>query len=138
MDWCVIEQKLESLRKAIARVNDKCPSDAATLARDIDAQDILSVNLIRAVQICVDIAAHLVSGLESAAPETMGQIFDVLSEAGIISADLAGRMKKAVGFRNLAVHNYDAINWTIVYEIAHNHLSDFQAFAQAVLKQKRP
>ncbi len=68
----------------------------------------------------------------------MGQTFDILSETGIITTDLAARMKKAVGFRNLAVHNYDAINWSIVYEIAHNHLDDFQAFAQAVVKQKHP
>ena len=48
----------------------------------------------------------------------MGQTFDVLMEAGIINTELAGRMKKAVGFRNLAIHQYDAINWAIVYKIA--------------------
>lgn len=42
-------------------------------------------------------------------------------------------MKKAVGFRNLAVHNYDAINWAIVYALATQHLDDFKAFARAVV-----
>ena len=47
--------------------------------------------------------------------------------------DLALRMKKAVGFRNLAVHNYEAINWAIVYAIARNHTADFQEFSRAVI-----
>lgn len=134
MDWSVIEQKLESLRRSLRRVEEKCPVDADALEKDVDAQDILALNLTRAVQICVDIGAHLISGTELPPPDTMGQTFDVLSKAGMISVDLAMRMKKAVGFRNLAVHNYDAINWAIVYSIARSCLPDFGEFAKAVVK----
>ena len=47
--------------------------------------------------------------------------------------ELAQRLKKAVGFRNIAVHNYDAINWLMVHSIARGHLSDFSHFATAVV-----
>jgi uncharacterized protein YutE (UPF0331/DUF86 family) len=57
-------------------------------------------------------------------------------EAGILNTNLAGCMKRAVGFRNLALHNYDVINWTIVYTIAKNHLMDFEDFARAVVTSK--
>lgn len=134
MDWPVIEQKLESLRRSLRRVEEKCPKDADALEKDSDAQDILALNLTRAVQICVDIGAHLISATELPPPDTMGQTFDVLSKAGMISADLAVRMKKSVGFRNIAVHNYDAINWAIVYSIARSSLPDFGEFAKAVVK----
>lgn len=40
MDWPLIEQKLESLRRSILRVKDKCPKTATELAGDYDAQDI--------------------------------------------------------------------------------------------------
>jgi uncharacterized protein YutE (UPF0331/DUF86 family) len=132
MDWPLIEQKLESLRRSIHRVKEKCPATAAELASDYDAQDILSLNLARAVQMCVDIGAHLVSDSEFPPPGTMGKTFDILCEAGMISADLAGRMKKAVGFRNIAVHNYESINWAIVFAIATAHIRDFEEFAQTV------
>ena len=62
-----------------------------------------------------------------------GYTFDILAQAGILSVELAGRMKKAVGFRNLAIHNYDAINWVIVYAIARDRLTDFEDFAKAVV-----
>jgi len=49
MDREVIEQKLESLRRCLQRVTDKCPSDPAMLARDPDLQDIVTFNLTRAI-----------------------------------------------------------------------------------------
>ena len=40
--------------------------------------------------------------------------------------------REVVGFRNIAVHNYDAINWHIVHSIVKNHLADFSTFAKVV------
>jgi uncharacterized protein YutE (UPF0331/DUF86 family) len=44
----------------------------------------------------------------------------------------ADQLKKSVGFRNIAVHNYEAINWQIVHCIVSEHLQDFTEFARAV------
>jgi len=132
MDRDLIEQKIESLRRSLARVRQKCPATAELLANDADAQDILTLNLTRAVQLCVDIGAHLIAAKEIPAPDTMGQTFDALATLGIISPELAARMKKAVGFRNIAIHNYEAIDWEIVHAIAARHREDFTAFAGAV------
>ena len=132
MDRDVIEQKIESLRRCVARVRQKCPATADALANDVDAQDILTLNLTRAVQLCVDIGAHLIAARDNPAPDTMGQTFDVLAALGLISPELAVRMKKAVGFRNIAVHNYEAIDWEIAHAIATRHMEDFTAFAGAI------
>lgn len=130
MDREVVEQKLESLRRCLQRIDTKCPADASTLANDFDLQDIVSLNLSRAVQLCVDIGAHMISGMNVPPPDTMGQTFDILAQSGLLTAELAHSLKKAVGFRNIAVHNYDAINWHIVHSIVKNHLTDFSAFAK--------
>ncbi|HYN62077.1 MAG TPA: DUF86 domain-containing protein [Rubrivivax sp.] len=132
MDRDVIERKLESLRHCLQRIETKCPADAETLATDPDLQDIVALNLSRAVQVCVDIGAHVVSGMQLPPPDTMGQTFDLLAQAGVLTATLANRMKKAVGFRNIAVHSYEAINWHIVHSIASKHLTDFSDFAKSV------
>lgn len=130
MDRDVIEQKLESLRRCLARVASKCPAQPETLAADPDLQDIVSLNLSRAVQLCVDIGAHLVTDLGVPPPATMGQTFDLLAQAGRVSPELAGSLKRAVGFRNIAVHDYQAINWHIVHSIIRDHLNDFTEFAK--------
>jgi uncharacterized protein YutE (UPF0331/DUF86 family) len=132
VDREVVAEKLESLRRCLHRVSEKCPADFETLKRDLDLQDILALNLSRAVQLCVDIGAHLLAGLEVAPPDTMGQTFDVLAQAGIISEELSKKLKKAVGFRNVAVHNYESINWAIVHALALHHLSDFTEFAKVI------
>jgi uncharacterized protein YutE (UPF0331/DUF86 family) len=132
VDREVVEQKLESLRRCVQRVAEKCPSDAETLARDADLQDIIALNLTRAVQLCVDIGAHLVAGSGTPPPDTMGQTFDALVRAGIIDESLALQLKKAVGFRNIAVHNYEEINWVIVHAIARYRLEDFTSFARII------
>ncbi|MGH8555992.1 MAG: type VII toxin-antitoxin system HepT family RNase toxin [Methylococcales bacterium] len=128
----MIEQKLESLHRCLRRVADKCPSDPGTLAGDPDLQDIVALNLCRAVQLCVDIGAHLIAGMDVPPPDTMGQTFDALAKAGVIHENLAMQLKKAVGFRNIAVHNYEEIEWAIVHTIARHHPGDFTEFAKAI------
>ena len=71
MDREIVEQKLESLRRCLQRVQIKCPPDASTLEADFDLQDIVTLNLSRAVQLCVDIAAHCIAATELPAPATM-------------------------------------------------------------------
>jgi len=132
LDREVIEQKLESLRRCLQRVADKCPPDPETLGREPDLQDIVALNLTRAVQLCVDIGAHLIAGMEVPPPDTMGQTFDVLARADVIPENLAMQLKKAVGFRNIAVHNYEEIDWTIVHTIARHNLGDFAEFARVM------
>lgn len=132
MDRLIVGRKLDSLRRCLARVENKRPPNVETLERDIDLQDVLVLNLSRAVQICVDLASHLLSGLDLPPPNTMGEAFDRLAQAGIIDAGLALQMKKAVGFRNVAVHAYDAINWQIVFAIATQGMRDLNRFAQVV------
>ncbi|CAA9893009.1 conserved hypothetical protein [Candidatus Methylobacter favarea] len=135
MDREIVGQKLESLRRCLQRIETKCPPEADTLITDLDLQDIISLNLSRAVQICVDIGAHLISGMDVPPPDTMGQTFDILAQAGVLTAALALSLKKAVGFRNIAVHNYDVINWRIVHSIVKNHLADFTEFAKIAAKE---
>lgn len=135
MDREVIEQKVESLRRCLKRVSDKCPPSPEKLVQDIDAQDIVALNLTRAVQLCVDIATSVISASDISPPDTMGRAFDCFAEIGYIDRELATRLKKAVGFRNIVIHNYDVVDWHIVHEIAKRHLDDFSDFAKAVIEK---
>ncbi|GMT39388.1 MAG: hypothetical protein IEMM0001_0123 [bacterium] len=132
MDKQVIANKIESLRRCLARVEQRCPPDLEQLLNDLDAQDVLTLNLSRAVQICVDISLHILSTSKQSMPQTMGEAFTGLVEEGIISADIAEKMQKAIGFRNIAIYEYEKMNWAIVYAIATERLSDFKEFIQSI------
>ena len=132
MDQVILELKLESLRRCIRRMNEKTPPDVNQLVQDPDIQDILVLNLTRAVQLCVDIGSHVISETDEPAPSTMGDVFSTLEKLGIIASATCQALKKAVGFRNVAVHNYDAINWEIVFAICKKSLVDFREFAREI------
>lgn len=133
MDKDVLLNKLESLRRCIVRVQDKTPDSLDLLMNDCDLQDIVVLNLERAVQICVDIGLHIISDLEVPIPDTMAQTFVSLKQAGYLNDATAERMVKAVGFRNTAVHAYQEIDWEIVYRIITEHLDDFRDFSRQIM-----
>ncbi|MDZ7736188.1 MAG: DUF86 domain-containing protein [Gammaproteobacteria bacterium] len=128
----IVEEKLEALRRCVARIEAKRAASAEELSRDPDRQDILSLNLTRAVQLCVDIAMLMLTETDQASPQTMGEAFDALAQQSMISEPLKQRLRAAVGFRNIAVHNYQAIDWTIVHAITHESVEDFRDFARTV------
>ena len=113
----VIKTKLESLRKCLDRIEAKKPETLGDLLQDIDIQDIIALYLERSVQLCVDIANHILSSLDDAPAMSMAESFERLSEKKIIPTELAQNLKKAVGFRNLSVHAYDKIDWHLVWKI---------------------
>ena len=130
MDRLILAEKLESLRRCIARIEQRRVDSADTLASDVDTQDILALNLTRAVQLCVDAAVHVLAETEQPAPATMGEAFELLAREQIVPEDLALRMRSAVGFRNLAVHAYHRIDWEIVHRLTHDGVEDLRAFAE--------
>lgn len=130
----VAARKLESLRRCLARLRARRPESLEALQADLDAQDILSLNLSRVVQLCVDLALHELARRGIALPETMGAAFTVMAEHGLLDADLARRLRRAVGFRNLVVHNYREIDWTLVMQVLELHLGDFDDFAAAFIR----
>ena len=129
MDPVIIEEKIESLRRCVRRVQERTPPEIDRLVGDVDIQDIVVLNLTRAIRICVDIGSHIVSETDEAAPATMGSVFAALKRLGAITPDTCEAMTRAVGFRNVAVHAYSAINWEVVFAICHKSLADFRRFA---------
>lgn len=129
-----IMKKIESLSRSLDRLRTKRPDHLDTLLSDIDLQDIISINLERAVQLTVDTAAMISAERGLAVSNTMAGNFKILSDAGLLDPILAERLQKSVGFRNISVHEYQAIDWGLVFDILHHHLDNFDAFIGAVLK----
>ena len=134
MNRDLISRKIESLGRCIVRIESKRPPSLEALLTDVDAQDILSINLERAVQLCVDIGAHVLAKCEYPPPVTMGEVFSQLASLSIIPSATATEMKKAVGFRNLSVHSYDSLDWQRVFDIVHHRTDDFRRFSKCILE----
>jgi len=116
-------------------IEEKCPARVAQLEHDVDLQDIITLYLTRAVQLIVGIAAHWVASSENMlAPSTMGRMFDALVQEKLISQKIGERMRASVGFWNIAVHDYESIDWQIVYSICTTHVVDISELAKLVYR----
>lgn len=62
-------------------------------------------------------------------------VFELLARASWISSELAQSLKHMVGFRNIAVHDYQTRQLPITVAVLTRHLDDFLQFSQAVLKR---
>lgn len=62
----------------------------------------------------------------------MADVITILENLGVITFKCCEQLKKAVGFRNVAVHNYEAINWEIVDANCETFLKDFRSFSKEI------
>ena len=66
-------------------------------------------------------------------PDTIKDNFKLLKNSGIIDEALTHKMESMVGFRNVAIHDYQTINRDILKSILSNNLRDLEDFYTAVL-----
>ncbi len=124
--------KLAELADRVERVQRHCPATADALRADRDALDLVSFNLMLAVQTCADIASHLIADEGWPAAATLAAAFNRLRDQGVISESTAASLCKAVGLRNVVAHGYAGINPTMVHAAAIAGLRDLEAFAKEV------
>ncbi|MBO4321307.1 MAG: DUF86 domain-containing protein [Treponema sp.] len=134
MDKELLKTKLEALIRCIHRIKDQNISKLEELEQNIDKQEIIILNLQRAVQLCVDVGNHILLDYNTQTPSTMADTFKYLAENLLISKENAEQLSHAVGFRNIAVHQYEDIDCKIVLSIITQHLEDFKTFAASIEK----
>jgi uncharacterized protein YutE (UPF0331/DUF86 family) len=134
MDRRVVSQKIDNLINCLNRLDSRMPNTAKELTDNYDIQDIASVNLERAIQSCIAVAAHLLGDYDDVRAMTSASLFFELAGKGIINEDTADRLSKSVGFRNLLVHRYTDIDWARVYGYLTGELSVFKQYVKQIGK----
>lgn len=129
----VVLAKAAAIDASLARIED-VRGAATTTLRPIDIEDIVVLNLQRAAQAAIDLATHVVATEKLGLPSDLANTFTLLEKQGIIEAPLGERLRKMVGFRNVAVHQYQSLDPAIVESIVTNHLHDFRVFAGRILQ----
>ncbi|MGA2545280.1 MAG: DUF86 domain-containing protein [Rectinemataceae bacterium] len=122
----VILNKAEIIERCIGRIKETCVRDPAALSSDYSCQDVVVLNLERACQAAIDLGMRWVRIEALGIPKDSRDAFSLLAEGGRISVDLADSLKKMVGFRNIAVHDYREIDFTIVKAIIERDFPDFR------------
>jgi uncharacterized protein YutE (UPF0331/DUF86 family) len=133
VDKDVALAKVNSIQRCLKRIEEVTSLDPETLD-DLDTQEIFILNLQRAVQSSIDLAAHVIADEGLGIPSELREHFDLLEQAGVINRDQLKNLRKMVGFRNIAVHEYQAMNAKILKSILEHRLKDIEDFYSSVLQ----
>lgn len=131
IDKDVLLEKINSIQNCLQRIHDVTKHDKTDL-HDLNVQDVLVLNLQRAIQLCLDIASYIVANQKLGLPQTLKDNFLILAKNSVLTSQIAEKMGKMVGFRNIAVYAYQALNIDILRNIVKKHLPDFETYYKAI------
>jgi uncharacterized protein YutE (UPF0331/DUF86 family) len=105
-----VAAKLADLSDRVSRVKKHCPTYAAELLSNRDALDLVSFNLMLAVQASADIASHLIADEGWPAAQSLAE-----------------------GLRNVVAHGYSGVDANLVHAAATQGVAELDLFAREVV-----
>lgn len=133
VDHDLVTAKLAVIDRCLARIAE-VRGESGKGFRPVDIEDITAINLVRAIQAAIDLATHVVATESYGTPDSTATAFTLLEQQGVIDPDLAGRLRRMVGFRNIAVHDYQALDSAVVERIVEQHLGDLRSLGMQISK----
>lgn len=133
LDDTLVAKKVAEVRARVERVRAKVPEDLEVYLQDQDLRELVSFNLVLAIQALLDLSAMTVSQEGWGVPETLSGTFTLLAERGVLSADLSRRLAEAAKMRNLVVHRYGAVDDSLVHRAVCERIGDLETACDAIL-----
>lgn len=129
----LVSKKLDFLNNYLHKIESMDFSEEVFI-NDADIHDLIVFRLQQAVETCIDIAAHIIAGLDAPQKETAKDAFVFLGEKEIIDQDLAKRMGQAADFRNRAVHGYNNFDYELLFKDYKEDIRDLRNFGSGIVK----
>ncbi|MCB8944628.1 MAG: DUF86 domain-containing protein [Ardenticatenaceae bacterium] len=120
----VLIRKLNYLRQLLL---DLAPYEEATLAQ-VEADHYKLERLFELLVVtATDLLQHLLAE-QQLVPDSYRAAFALAASQNILPQELADRLQQAAGMRNVIVHLYEDIDYTILHESIGLALQDFNQF----------
>jgi uncharacterized protein YutE (UPF0331/DUF86 family) len=129
----VLINKAAVIERRVARAREEYAA-ASDFTTDHTRQDAAVLNIQRACEAALDMGQHLVRRERLGGPQSSRDVFKLLADGGWISPALAERLKSMIGYRNIAVHDYQQLLLPITVRVIETHLDDFLAYAAGLLR----
>lgn len=129
-----IENKISAIQKYLKILEGYKKYSRKEIEENIDIRGAVERYLYLASQAVIDLAEAVISFKNFRKPNTLTESFYILNEENIISRELTEKMAGMVGFRNVIAHDYETVNYDIVYDILQNKLKDIEEFIEIIKK----
>lgn len=126
----VILNKIESIERCVKRIDEIYSEDKI---EDFLYQDALILNIQRACQQSIDLAMYICSKLAFGIPKSSKEAFELLNKNNVIGKKLSESMVKMVGFRNIAIHEYQNLELGVIKYISEKGKEDFLKYTMEII-----
>ncbi len=133
----VLLNKAATIERCVARARDEYNADPETFATNFTRQDAAILNIQRACEAALDTGHHIIRRESLGLPQSSRDVFALLATARWLEPELTESMKHMVGFRKIAVHEYQTRQLPITVNIIQSHLGEFLAFSRQMLLKDR-
>ena len=130
----VLLNKAASIERCVARAKEEYFADPEGFMVDFTRQDAAILNVQRACEATLDMGQHIIRREKLGVPQSSRDVFALLAQGSWIAHSLAENLKRMIGFRNIAVHDYQSLQIPIVVSIIKDHLQEFLDYSQAMLR----
>ena len=131
----VLINKAAIIEKCLARISEEYVGFEVEFLENFTKQDSVILNIQRAIQAAVDMATHIVRVKKLGIPQNSAEVFSLLADDKLIDKELSIKLQKMIGFRNIAVHDYQKLDLDIVVAVIGKNLVDLQTFKSIVLRK---
>jgi uncharacterized protein YutE (UPF0331/DUF86 family) len=131
----VLINKAASIERCVARAREEYFADPATFADNHTRQDAAILNIQRACEAALDMGQHLIRREKLGIPQSARDVFTLLAQANWIDTTLADSLKRMIGFRNIAVHDYQSLQMPITLNIITQHLDEFLLYSATIISK---
>lgn len=131
----VLVNKAATIERCVARAREEYSRDPTSFGTDFTRQDAAILNIQRACEAALDMGQHLIRRDRLGVPQGARDVFELLARAGRIEPSLAESLKRMVGFRNIAVHDYQVLQLPITVAIIERHLDEFLDYTKVLIQQ---
>jgi len=129
----ILLNKYQIAKRCIKRIKEEYDNDPENL-RNYTKQDSIILNIQRLSEAAIDIAMHITAELELGLPQSSRDGFEILENNEMIDSKMSQKLKAMVGFRNIAVHEYQKLNLKIVEKIIEEEIDKILQFSEDMLK----
>ncbi|MBI5346704.1 MAG: DUF86 domain-containing protein [Chlamydiae bacterium] len=129
----VLLNKVTIIKRCLTRIKEEYVGHEKDFETNFTRQDSIILNLQRACEASIDIGTRLLRLHKLEVPQYSREIFAILEKNKIIPGALCQKLQSMVGFRNIAVHDYKALNLDIVKSILEKNINDFLELAKLAL-----
>jgi uncharacterized protein YutE (UPF0331/DUF86 family) len=131
----VIENKKSSIQKYLKILQRYKKFSRKGIEDDIDIKGALERYLYLAIQSTIDMAEAIIAYKDFRKPTTLTEAFHILNEEGFITDNLTKELVKMVGLRNIVAHDYEKMDYKILYDVLQNKLKDIETFLKEISRR---